>query len=932
MKSLCVGVMTLFLVACSSLKYGGETLSALEVTEIQADVQQVLKTSPLETIQSFRVLLEFPVDNPFRPRAMHRLADLLLDYGEQREIKLATESEIHKISEYTEAILVYEELLSSYPGYPETDLVLYQLARVYDKQGEIEKTNLLLLKLVRDFQDSRHFSEANFRLGELSFLFGDYRQAVISYSAVLEMGTGKPFYEQSLLKYSWAVLKQDRLDDALKSLFTLINLKLDRLKFDPVSGQPFEIGKADQEILADILRGTTLIFALKNSSQELTLYSQRYGQADYNHLIFQSLAELYHKEERYLNEAQTYAAYIASYPESHNAAIFQLRQVDSFRFLNDQQQVVKAKERFLNDFWQPNMTESGFSAEYLAHTSAFAKAYLNDLTDFYHSRFQKAKIAADFNAAVNWYQVYLKNFHVQANAIEKHFLFAELLFDNGRYQEAGHEFEQVAYYYPQHERAAEAGYSAILSHQKLLATNADDEAETWLQLQRQSALKFISSFPNDQRVPNTVLALAGEDFERGDNDNAMLLVKLLLDGEQQLVDEDAFSAWMIVGHISFQNQDFLQAEQAFQSARKYLGEFNTQAPESEEWLASSIYKQAEAFLALGETRLAVDNLLRIEVVAANSKLVAQAKYDAAAELIGLEEWRQAAGLLEKFQMAYPRHELQPEVPVKLAYVYMKLARIADAAHAYEQIANHSQDADVKQEALLMSAQLFRQEKNFSKAVAVYKRYIYKYPGVSEQAFYVRSQLTEIYSQLGLISKRDYWLDEIIKHGELAAVQQDDTIQYYAAKASLILAELKFTEFDSISLIEPLRENLVQKKQKMEMAIAAYRKTSDYGFAEFVTAASHRIGEIYFNLSAALLESERPINLDEEEMEQYEMMLEEQAYPFEEQAIKFLESNVTRVENGLYNDWIERSYGSLGKLLPVQYAKHELSHEVIDVLH
>ena len=932
MKFLCMVMMALFLVACSSSKYGGETLTALEVTEIQSDVQQVLQTSARETIQSYRVLLEFPVDNPFRPRAMHRLADLLLDYGEQREIKQAAESEIQKISEYSEAILVYEELLSSYPDYPETDLVLYQLARVYDKQGEIEKTNQLLLRLVRDFQRSRHFSEANFRLGELSFLYGDYRQAVASYSTVLEMGKGRPFYEQSLLKYSWAVLKQDRLDDALKSFFTLIDLKLDRLKFDPVSGQPLDIGKADQEILADILRGTTLIFALKNSPQALTQYSQRYGQADYNHLIFQSLAELYHKEERYLNEAQTYAAYIASYPESHNAAIFQLRQVDSFLFLNDQQQVVKAKERFLNDYWRPNEAMAGVSAGYASHITGSAKAYLNDLTDFYHARFQKAKMETDFNAAVNWYQVYLKSFHMQANAVEKHFLFAELLFDNGRYQEAGHEFEQVAYYYPQHERAAEAAYSAILCYQKLLATNADDGAETWRQLQRQSALRFILSFPNDQRVPNTILALAGDDFERGDNDNAMLLVKLLLDGEQQLVDEDAFSAWMIVGHISFQNQDFLQAEQAFQSARKYLGEFNTQASETEKWLASSIYKQAEAFLALGETRLAVDNLLRIETVAANSKLVSQAKYDAAAELIGLEEWQQAAALLEKFKMAYPRHELQPEVPVKLAYVYMKLARISDAAYAYEQIANRSQDSDVQQEALLKSAQLYRQEKNFSKAIAVYKRYIYKYPGVYEQDFYVRSQLAEIYSQLVQLNKRDYWLDEIIKHAELASVQQDDTIQYYAAKASLMLAESEFTEFDSISLVEPLRENLVKKKQKMEMALAAYRKSSDYGFAEIVTAASHRIGEIYFKLSIALLESSRPGGLDEEELEQYEMMLEEQAYPFEEQAIKFLESNVVRVGEGVYTGWVGKSFATLAKLLPVKYAKHESPSEIIDVLH
>ncbi len=932
MKPLFIGMMVLFLVACSSSKYSGVTLSELEGTDVKPDRQQPLQISPLETIKSYRQLLVFSVDNPFRPQAMHRLADLLLDYGEQREIKQADGSGVEKINEYPEAILIYEELLNSYPNYSETDLVLYQLARVYDKRGEIDKTAQLLLRLVSQHQNSRYFSEANFRIAELNFLDGNYDQAATLYSVVVEKGKGRPFYEQSLLKFSWAAFKQDRFDDALESFFQLLDLKLDQVEFDQINGKPIDIGKADLEILTDILRGMTLIFALKNDIHELEYFSHKYAQAEHIHLIFQSLAELYHKDERYLDEVQTYAAYIARYPKSYSAAIFQLRLVDAYRVLNDQTQVIKAKEEFLNQHWYRGETVIGFSIEYAVYISDFAMAYLNDLTDFYHARFQKAKLESDFNAAVNWYQVYLKNFHSQANAVEKHFLFAEILFDNRHYQEAGDEFEQVAYFYPNNEWAAGAAYSAILSYQKQLEVGVESEADSWRQRLHQSAQKFISHFPDDRRVPNTVLSLASDDFDRGDNDKAMLLLKLLLDGPQELVSEDAFSAWMMVGHISFQNQDFLQAEMAYQRALNYQSELGGQTLESEEWLASSIYKQAEAFLERGEMRLAVEHLLRIEAVAANSKLVAQAKYDAAAALIGMEEWRQAAGLLEKFQTAYPGHELQSEVPVKLAYVYLKLERTADAANAYEQIANRSRDTDVQQEALLQSGQLYRQVNHLLKAIAVYKRYVYRYPGVSEQKFYVRSQLSEIYTQLGQFDKRDYWLNQIVKNAGLVAAQQNEVIQYYAASASLILAEASFIEFDLIKLVEPLRKNLANKKKKMELALAAYDKTSRYGYAEFVTAANRRIGEVYFKLSIALLESSRPAGLDDEEMEQYEMMLEEQAYPFEEQAIKFLESNIDRVGDGVYTEWVAKSFATLAKLLPVKYAKQELIIEVVDDLH
>jgi len=73
-------------------------------------------------------------------------------------------------------------------------------------------------------------------------------------------------------------------------------------------------------------------------------------------------------------------------------------------------------------------------------------------------------------------------------------------------------------------------------------------------------------------------------------------------------------------------------------------------------------------------------------------------------------------------------------------------------------------------------------------------------------------------------------------------------------------------------------------------------------------------------------------LDGEELEQYEILLEEQAYPFEEKAIDYLQSNISRIKSGVYNDWIDKSFAVLAKLLPVQYARQELSDEVIDALH
>ena len=80
-----------------------------------------------------------------------------------------------------------------------------------------------------------------------------------------------------------------------------------------------------------------------------------------------------------------------------------------------------------------------------------------------------------------------------------------------------------------------------------------------------------------------------------------------------------------------------------------------------------------------------------------------------------------------------------------------------------------------------------------------------------------------------------------------------------------------------------------------------------------------------------MDSQRPKNLKADELEQYNVMLEEQAYPFEEKAMELHEINVRRARQGVYDDWVRKSYGALSKLRPVRYAKSEKSAGVFNGL-
>ena len=75
-------------------------------------------------------------------------------------------------------------------------------------------------------------------------------------------------------------------------------------------------------------------------------------------------------------------------------------------------------------------------------------------------------------------------------------------------------------------------------------------------------------------------------------------------------------------------------------------------------------------------------------------------------------------------------------------------------------------------------------------------------------------------------------------------------------------------------------------------------------------------------------SDRPVDLAADALEQYEILLEEQAFPFEEKAIDLYVANADRAPDGVYDEWVKKSFERLASLMPARYAKEERSEDVI----
>jgi tetratricopeptide (TPR) repeat protein len=260
--------------------------------------------------------------------------------------------------------------------------------------------------------------------------------------------------------------------------------------------------------------------------------------------------------------------------------------------------------------------------------------------------------------------------------------------------------------------------------------------------------------------------------------------------------------------------------------------------------------------------------------------------------------------------------MENKQPTKAAAELAVISRLAD-------------NPELKREAGWQAAQLYEQAGQNGQAINAYRQFVSDFPKPPEQAIEARQKLVDLYFKQKQHGKRDHWRREIIKADARAGKGRTDRTRFLAAQASLALVQPVHQGFKRVRLKAPLKKNLKRKKQQMQQAISGYKKAADYGVSEVTTAATYHIGELYQEFGKALMNSERPKGLNEEELEQYEILLEEQAYPFEDKAINLHEANIKRTTTGIYDEWVKKSFRALAEILPARYAKSEKGEERID---
>ncbi|MBB5211532.1 tetratricopeptide repeat protein [Microbulbifer hydrolyticus] len=939
---------------CASQFDPGTTLADLPAATLPPEPQVELPQVELPVlIASYEKALAANSNPRTRRQIQLRLADLEMERLEQ----LQADNPEMAVA-YSEAVRHYEALLQTSA---DDDYLAYRLARARALDGNLPGSLQALENIVETAPESPFIAEALFRRGEAAFSQKRYRAAERDFAAVLAQGES-PFARNARYMLGWSQFKDARYRDAGNTFLTLMDLLL--AEKEPEKRPLDQLQKGERRLADDTLRVLALGFNYLGGAEVIESFNTGSEAGidtgrSYQHLLYRALGDWYAESERYRDGAQTFLTYVERNPQSRQAPGMHVRAVEILQQGNFPSEVVPAKREFVTRYGIRSQYWQSADDAQRGELRSRLKPWLEELARFDHARAQalakeasspknSAKAAAHarresrsaFLAAAGLYGEFIQTFPGDDKEPPLTFLMAESLNDAGEYARAFDAYSRVAWGFTEETRhtqanATEAGYAAILMAGQMHKLEKDPElANLWLDRKTETSLHFAETWPTDKRALPVQLDAAHNLFEQYRHAETIAAAEKAAGWQPPPDARQRRSILILLGHSHFETENFPAAENAYAQLLAGMASSDQEYLNTRDRLQSSIYKQAEVILKqvhlttdsmefVAPTEEAIALLLRVRE-SGRSAIAATAQFDAINQLMRLKRWPQAQAELADFRKFYPDHQLTPSLTAKAVAIYQGLDMPEAAASELMALANSDPDPRVRRDSLYLAAEQFETSGNTQRAIDAYRQYARQWREPALQNLEAQYQLVSLYEKSGNARERNLWINSLA--GNRVAEPRG---RYLAAYARNELAEQSFARFERQKLTLPLKQSLKNKKQAMEATVSDYKKVLDLGIAEFTTAANFRLAEIYRQLSRDLMDSQRPNGLSPLELEQYEILLEEQAYPFEEKAIELHEANIKRTADGIYDDWVKHSFSSLENLLPARYRKPESTVEWSD---
>lgn len=787
---------------------------------------------------------------------------------------------------------------------------LYQQARKVALQGKTGEVERILKSLAQNPQGI-YFEESVFRLGDMAFSRGAYAEANGHYRILI----GRPasyLYRSALYKSAWAHFVQGEVNEVVPLLFKQRAI----LEKDPQQAGPCRATQAPHE-RREHLRLWALSLQAAGGPARLMEWAQEKPLSE-SFSLFSDLARYYESAGRREEMVQIIDAWRGSFPLYAETPFLHQLKMDALNrpeapFHSD---ALWARAEFIEAYLPGSRWAESHPDEVAAKVRPLLKSHLRFLMNYYYSEARKAGRVALYPKALPLYQRYLELFPAEGDAGEILFTYAELLDELNEKKKAADAYQASAYALPVHPLSAEAGYREVVLREKVAPASHASLQEVYS--------RFARRFPSDQRIAQIYLKQAELAFQGGEYEKSRQFaqaVSLHVNEEGCSADSEKICllGWVAQRLIAQSHMKEKNHAKAVDLLKIRLSNIPLERPPvlTKEFnhtlslLVLAYYQQAEALKESGDLMNAAHTYWQAYQQGKELELGPLALFEVVSLWGELGAWDRAEEVLVLFQKEYPqRSALSHPVLIRLGTFYEKSGELERAVQKYEEAGRLPVDSDLALRALEQAISIYQKMKRWEKVHLLALQAIERSGKGKEIEWLVIGAQAKLMLGQERVA-RNLLVDAIRISKEKSPSKKGkgalEPPSLHLATAHLLLADLEMKQFGEIKLVAPLEQNLQKKKALFNKLLQAYGEAASYPSPALVLTATHRMGEVFEEFSHALLQSERPKQLSEEEKRMYENLLREQALPYIQKAHEAYQRNINWGKNaGAENEWVTKS--------------------------
>lgn len=900
---------------------------------------------------------------------------------QQGKIKIRPKLDMAEARDYNKkAVQLYEWFVRDFPTDEKLGQAYFFLGYNHFELGDVDIGAKYYALLTKKFPQSPFVMEAYFALGEYYFENDNWAQAYKEYTPLLKEKKHR-LNTMSLYKSAWCLYRLGKNKQALSYLEYIIKGS----RSDNSAGlnkKQINFNKLEAEAIRDLV----LFYAAEGDPNEAVNYFKSMVKGDVSSYL-EKLA--YHYSDKGNRDAarDVFKLLISENPNHPKAFEYQYQVVQNLYYIKNSP---KFKEEMY--FWIKHYgPESDWvkanqgKKDLVENANKLRETTLRNYVLQQHQTAQNSRAEFSRSSAYEGYQLYLTDFSESPFIGEMRFYFGELLFDMGKYDEAGIQYKWVVDHVPTSKFYSKAAANLILSVERSVPSDQELQKRIGKSIEPveldpkvlrfiEASQWFVEKFPNSEKVPEIKFR---------------------------------------VGRLYYQSNQFDLAEKSFREIVQRHS--STKYAEYSANLLLDIFNLKKDYIGLekaGQELLAVPTIASSKAGADIRDVLEKASFKKGQDLEGQKKYAESAQVYEKFSKENPNSDLavtaifnaginyeraglngaafknytillaakgpqadklKPKVKRLMAKLYQDAGQFGESAKLYKELSKETDDQQLKASFIFNSAVMSEAQGKNSEAIGTYEEFIkvnkkakdnldtqfimgqlYKKSGQQTPAMYKFKEYAENYSPVNeKVVEAAYFVTEYYGEkfpgGKLTLEWKAKTIGFqkrlapqkkgpganWVSKLKIKDAMETFQQMKSIKIpANPQRQKEAADKKisLMTQLNSELVEVVKFDSAEEIVTSLKILADANLHMGLAIQNAPLPAGLNQQETEQYKQGMLKFSTPF---MTKAQESYKLTVERGweldVYNSAYRSAYEYMNKQDPkLYYDNDEKSSEVYHV--